>query len=358
MTSAIHVFSIEAEHTTARYFERAISLIHGTAPICSGSSPDLGGVSSTDVFCYIDPASTFPLGLETAPCLTVAYLIDVHQDLPSRLQLSKFFDVVFIAQKDFVSAFQGIGHNHAHWLPLACDPDVHCMPAADRSYDVGFVGKLGQWGTRRHEILTRVLPRYRSNDYRQFYAPRDMARIYGQSKIVFNASINGDLNMRCFEALASGALLVTDRVGNGLNDLLEEDVHYVGYSNVDEALRKIDHYLAHPVERERIAAEGLRAALRSHTYRHRTEEMFQKAKGAFGGAPARKFNHATLGKLYSEIFVSLRKPSHIARVARQYGLTSAMAGYFIESFGRWVNARIPVTPNAIRARLRANMEKR
>ena len=49
-----------------------------------------------------------------------------------------------------------------------------------------------------------------------------MGRIYSESKIVLNASINGDLNMRVFEALTSGALLVTDRIENGLDTLFAQ----------------------------------------------------------------------------------------------------------------------------------------
>ncbi len=40
-----------------------------------------------------------------------------------------------------------------------------------------------------------------------------MARTYSAARTVFNRSIKNDINMRVFEALASGSLLVT-------NDLL------------------------------------------------------------------------------------------------------------------------------------------
>ena len=51
--------------------------------------------------------------------------------------------------------------------------------------------------------------------------PAEMFSIYQNSKIVFNYSFKNDVNMRIFEALGSGALLMTNRiVNNGIEDIL------------------------------------------------------------------------------------------------------------------------------------------
>lgn len=347
------IFSCGTEYTTARYFERA-ACADGERTTCfCNHGPDLGKLGQQDMFVFIDPAPGWPFGVESIPCPTAAYFIDVHLDLRSRLQMSRFFDAVFIAQKDYLPRFLEIGHQHAHWLPLACDPEVHHVVPETRTLEVGFVGKLGHPGTRRYDILTRVLPRYRTNDYRRSYSPRDMARIYSQSKIVFNASINGDLNMRVFEALASGALLVTDRIQNGLPDLFEEGMCYVGYSTFAEAIEKIDHYLAHDAERSRIAREGQRVALEFHTYRHRWDQIMELTPKAYGRAPARGYSRDELRKLYSDVFVYLRMPWRYPVVIGQYGLDTVVVRDLAKSSGRWLNARIPITPNAIRAKLRS-----
>ena len=349
---AIHIFSHGSEHTTARYFERA-ARADAKAVIYWDRCPDIAKLEQEDMFVFIDPAPDWPLGLESVKCLTAAYFIDVHQDIRSRLQLSRFFDVVFVAQKDYVTAFHEIGHQHAYWLPLACDPDIHRVTAETRIFDVGFVGKLGQRGTPRNKILSTVLPRYQTNDYLLFYLPQDMGKVYGQSKIVFNASINGDLNMRIFEALASGALLVTDRIDNGLTELFEEGIHYVGYSTIEEAIKKIDYYLDNDAERNRIATEGQRLALASHTYRHRWVQIMQLEAHVHGQAPARSYSRRKLSELYSDIFVSLRMPGRLFAVIVRYGLSKIVVSNLVKSWGRWLNARIPLTPNAIRARRRS-----
>lgn len=352
MTGRVHIFSVGDEHTTARYFERAVQA-EGRSLTYWDKCPDFKTMKADDLFFFVDPASDWPIGLERIAGTTAAYFIDVHQDLASRLRLSRFFDVVFVVQKDFVSEFENAGHPNVHWMPLACDPEIHCQPNEVRQFDVGFVGKLGLQGTWRHDVLTTVLPRYRTNEYRKFYPPRDMAEVYGQSKIVFNASINGDLNMRFFEALASGALLITDRIKNGLDTLFTEGKHYVGYTTIEEAIEKIDYYLVNPEERMKIAAAGQKLALDLHTYRHRWTDVAKIAAKSGQQAPARKADKAELGRLYAEIFVSLRKPWRIQSVLRHYGLSFPVLSNFLRAWGRWVNARVPVTPNAIRARLRA-----
>lgn len=347
----MYVFSICAKHTTARYFARAISALDGWKCVYLDSLFDPAILSSDDILFYVDPAPAWPLGLESVPCLTVAYLIDVHQDLYSRLQIAQFFDAVFIAQKDFVPAFQQIGHRCVHWLPLACDDGIHNVHLKARPYDVGFVGKLGMRGTPRHEILSSVLPKYRTNDYLKYYSPQDMAVIYGQSKIVLNVSINGDVNMRVFEAMAAGALLITDRIGNGLSELFEEGSHYIGYSTIPEAMEKLWYFLDNSAERKRVARAGQRIVLEHHTYNRRWEFIWQQTDNAYGGAPARSLSRAALGELYADVFVTLRQPRRLSQVCRRYGMSAQVASRWLKASGRWINARIPLTPNAIKARL-------
>jgi len=345
----VHIFSVGSEHTTARYFEHVLRAERRDVRYWQ-DCPDLRLIRADDHFVFVDPAPAWPLGLERLPCATTAYLIDTHQGLQWRLDVSQFFDNVLVAQKDDVAAFVAAGHPNARWLPLACAPDIHSQAQAERDIDVGFVGKLGQSGSRRHDILTRVLPRFRTNDYRTFQPPRAMGAIYGRSKIVFNASINGDLNMRVFEALAAGALLVTDRIGNGLGDLFQEGIHYVGYASADEAIEAIAHHLAHPAERERIAAAGMQLALARHTYAQRWRDLEAAAAQGRRGAPARSLGRGRLGTLYARVFAGLRQPGRIFPVARRYGLTPTLVATWANSCLRWLNSRVPLTPNAIRAR--------
>jgi FkbM family methyltransferase len=88
--------------------------------------------------------------------------------------------------------------------------------------------------------------------------------------MVFNRSIRNDINMRVFEALACGSLLVTnDLRENGQEDLFRDGIHLATYRSAEELLDKITFYLTHEAARERIAAAGRTEALGRDTYGHR-----------------------------------------------------------------------------------------
>ncbi|MGE0761440.1 MAG: glycosyltransferase, partial [Pirellulaceae bacterium] len=107
---------------------------------------------------------------------------------------------------------------------------------------------------------------------------QDMAAAYSAARIVFNRSLANDVNMRVFEALCSGSLLITnDLSDNGLADLFEDGTHLVTYGNAAELLDRVRWHLEHEQEREQIAAAGRCEVLARHTYRHRMETLLQAA---------------------------------------------------------------------------------
>lgn len=350
MSKTVYIFSVALEHTTAHYFERAIKSFPGWHCSYVGAGFDLSILDPDDIFLYVDPAPDWPVGLETVPCLTVAYLIDVHQDLTSRVQMSKFFDVVFLAQKDYLRYFPHVLGSQLHWLPLGCAPDIHKRTSPKRDYDVGFVGKLGAEGSRRYEFLTSVLQRYKTNAYTQYYSPDQIGEVYGRSKIVFNVSISGDLNMRFFEAMCAGALLITDRIENGLPELFREDVHYVAYSSLPEAFQKINKYLVDDAARLRISQFAQKAAIKGHTYSHRWQYVSERLATAEKNACARTLSVEALAELYSDIFVSLRKPKAFGAIFKRYAVNARVIRLFLMAACRKLNSCVPLTPNAIRAR--------
>lgn len=256
----------------------------------SGLAPDL--------FIYVDSgnAAYVPRGTERLACPTVCYLIDAyppHTGLVNqfRLGLAPLFDYVFVAHRGCEPLYSE--HRDGlpvHWLPLACDPDTHADQRLERVYDVGFVGTVNANYPDRVRLLAAMERQYKVNDYRRRYYLRDMARVYSQSRIVFNITLKGLLNMRFFEVPPSGALLLTERSEhNGQAELLLEGEEYVAFSGEADLLAKVAYYLAHAEERERIARAGQAAVLARHTYGHRVAHMLDVVQrdGARLIAPAR-----------------------------------------------------------------------
>jgi len=200
------------------------------------------------------------------------YLIDTHLHLERHIETARHFDFVFLAQKEYVAAFKASGCRNVYWLPLACDPEIHGKTDVGKKYDVGFVGSVTAAHTERKKLLDAIGCHFDLFTDRRFMD--EMARVFSQSKIVFNHSIGNDLNMRVFEALCSGSLLITDRApGSGLGEMFVEGEHLLIYDNENDLIEKIRRHLEQPEERERIAGQGMRRVLDQHTYEHRVKTL-------------------------------------------------------------------------------------
>lgn len=275
---------IPEAHNTALYFERAARAAGHEVVVVHAASA-LTGAGPFDLFLTVDPWFEGLQDLPALDCPTAAVLIDVHRELPTRAMFTRVCDHAFVAQRDQVAAL-AIGHDSVHWLPLGGDIGVHFVPDLPRDIDLSFVGKLGTPGTERHTVLSHVLGRFRTNDYARPHTPWEMGQAYSRSRIVFNKSIGGDVNMRVFEALAAGALLVTDRIGNGLDELLTEGEHYVGYDTAEEAVVQIERYLADEEARSCIARAGQDILRARHSYDARLASILEVVQAARDARPA------------------------------------------------------------------------
>jgi hypothetical protein len=277
-----------------------------------------------DLFLWIDPAgSYFPIGLEDSPIPTACYLIDVHLG-HWREQAARFFDAVFIAQQDYLDRFkQVVGHDQVYWLPLAAAPDVHRQLDRPRTLDVGFVGNVAaaHQKTARARRLQLIAQHFKTNDFYRQYTPAEVGEIYSQSKIVFNTSIAGDVTMRIFEGTACGALLLTDSIANGLDQLFAIGKAIVVYQDDADLLEKIAYYLAHDDERARIAQEGQRRTVREHLYLHRVQRILDTCMTSVfqRGAPMRQANQSTRVKARLDVYTHLHMLDAVFDVTRAAG---------------------------------------
>ncbi len=129
--------------------------------------------------------------------------------------------------------------------------------------------------TARARRLKLIANRFRTNDFYRVYMPEEVGQVYSQSRIVFNCSIAGDVTMRIFEGTACGAMVLTDSIANGLDELFDIGREIVTYMDDADLLDKIAYYLAHGEEREAIARAGQRRTLAEHTYPHRMARLLE-----------------------------------------------------------------------------------
>jgi spore maturation protein CgeB len=81
---------------------------------------------------------------------------------------------------------------------------------------------------------------------------------------------------RVYEALACGAFLMVD-AQRDVMALFKDREHLVVFRDIEELRRLLKYYLEMPEERKKIAENGRKAVLSSHTYRHRIERILTEA---------------------------------------------------------------------------------
>lgn len=258
--------------TTGVYCLRALSqLIHAVHI----SPADLAQIQrgQFDLIVNIDDGLRYIVPSNVAPC--ALWAIDTHLAPEWAEEKGKTFDWLFAAQKDGAERLCQAGLPTT-WLPLAFDPEIHRPHATECRWDVGFVGNLV--GQRRRELLALIQQRYTNSFIGQAYFD-ELAQVYSSCRIGFNCSIRNDINMRVFETLGCGTMLLTNELGdNGQEELLRASVHIETYRDSDELFDKISFYLNDEAGRMRIAQAGREEVLANHTYRHRMQRLLERVE--------------------------------------------------------------------------------
>jgi len=209
----------------------------------------------------------------------VCWVIDSHviSKLKFQKEIISDFNYTFVAQKDYIPLFKKIVDN-VFWLPLAADPEINKKYDTPKIFDIGFVGsKNPKMYPDRIKILNKLSEKHDVLSVWGIWG-ENISKIYGISRIGFNKSLSGDLNMRVFEVMSCGSMLLTDKIGNGITDLFKDKKHLVVYSTEEELYELIQYYLENEDEREKIAKEGQIEVLKNHTYDNRVEYMLDKIK--------------------------------------------------------------------------------
>lgn len=231
---------------------------------------------------------------------TVLWTIDSPLDFQPIIDAAPFYNHIFCQGTEAIKLLDTAGIKDAHWLPMACVPDMHryveLSTETKKQYgnDLVFVGSyypnraelfekltdfdLGIWGPGWEKLksdssLIRFL---RGGQVK----PETWLKIYSACKIVLATHYQDTENRfpvyqaspRIFEALACGAFVMTDNQKDVFL-LFKDGKHLVGFDNVQDLIGKVKYYLEHPIERKEIANQGRQEVLKNHTYTHRIEKL-------------------------------------------------------------------------------------
>ncbi|MBF0336154.1 MAG: glycosyltransferase family 1 protein, partial [Alphaproteobacteria bacterium] len=206
-----------------------------------------------------------PRGLGRLPGRKVLVLGDTHHlSAPIRRLLdyaaAEPFDLILSDHdRHHLHFFRKAGFPRVAWIPCLTWRPFWREPAGRPDIGVAFVGQTGPGHPWRGRVLDAVrdagLP-LRSGRLTQ----EEAANVYARARVSLNCSLNGDLNLRVFEVLAAGGLLLGDRLRpeSGLARIFEEGRHFVAWSDQGELIEKARHYLDHPDENRAIREAGRR----------------------------------------------------------------------------------------------------
>ncbi len=203
-------------------------------------------------------------------------------------ELCSGYDAIFVASDPFLEHLRMRTKVPLYPLHQATDPDRFRPDPTGPAHELLFVGNsrgvhrpiIDDLAGTTHDLAVYggdwnaalVDPRHLRGEW----IPNDeLARYYSSASIVLNdhwqdMRDEGFISNRIYDALASGAFIISDEV-DGMDR--EFDDGLVTYRRREELLTTIDRYLADPAARRAIAERGRTAVLTRHTFAHRVASI-------------------------------------------------------------------------------------
>lgn len=210
-------------------------------------------------------------GLETLPCLTLFYepALGLASFSPP---LAQAFDAAFVVHRQNVASLAGsfMPARRVHWLPAyamrpAEAPLTGPRPAACLFVERRCSPKLRSPFAKGFSRLPFVAPPS---------TPAWLAEISSSQTVVLEPE-SGELGFGFFEALASGACVLSPRVENGLESLFVDGEHFVGFApgDVGDAAYRVEFLLQDQELIDYIGRTGWEEVRARHLAANRAQEM-------------------------------------------------------------------------------------
>lgn len=206
------------------------------------------------------------------------------------------FDCLFITNSGQCSDYAAVCGCPVFPSSFGVVSTAHYVRSCTKKYDVGFAGtvflnhttdgslpeahKLNtppeSWSEERNRLLKELSVRSDlsvktvNNLWDKTWDFYSECRIVIASGSDAGRSVFGYTSNRLFNIVGCGAFGLVQKF-SGLDLLGVDGEHFVSYSSNEEAVRKIDYYLQHSEERERIASQGYR-------YFHFVHDWMNKAR--------------------------------------------------------------------------------
>lgn len=229
--------------------------------------------------------------------ITANFYNDLMGDWPVISKIAPHYDY-FFSQDHVVlkRLWNELGLKNCFYMAHAAEPLSDPFTYRDNKYRISFIGTYNkEVYPNREKYLMAVKDfglyiwgndEWLSTPLKDCFQGRshgdERFNIYSQSKIVIDVNWehfpSDGTSVRPFEVAASGACLFVDLVKADIKNVYEENKEFVSFSNTEELRDKINYYLGHDEEREKIARAGYERTIRDHTYDKRVRQMMDIIK--------------------------------------------------------------------------------
>lgn len=240
-----------------------------------------------------------PSNLKGLDCPKVLLVGDTHhtpQPLQRsiRLALAEPWDAVVLE----------FNRRHVHWfqeagvkcpvvfIPCFTISPFNIPPPAKRTRGITFCGSLGPDHVYRRFVLQRLKDRGINVEIHAGVSREVAARIYNESRVSLNINLNGDFNLRNFEAIAAGGFLMTDHYEGGN--------HGLGWDDVDDLIERLEVFGTEEDSLSR-GRESYRWFWENHSPAHKIAELQAYLSGR--KPPMDPLSHAHPGNVWERIAI-------------------------------------------------------
>lgn len=223
----------------------------------------------------------------------IGWRVDGPLESPGLLEDAAIYDEYFCSHRHgYDPAAAGIRFLPVYGMDFARYPNLHVGRAPDYRHEIVFVAGHNR---RRLEFLQHLLhlpleihgkwskavrrqPQLRKLIASKGVWGRQLVELYNGAKIVLNITgwdpaLYGGLNMRVFDAPATGAFLLTDYAPE-LEEFYRIGSEIECFREAGELADKLAYYLSHDAAREQIARRGYEKALTLPTVADRMQAVF------------------------------------------------------------------------------------
>lgn len=204
-----------------------------------------------------------PRNIGALRCPSVLIVGDTHhqrrpiQGMVDYALSEPFQAVILDYTRQHAHFFIEAGLSQVYWLPGFNVRRFDVPKVVDPDIPLSFVGHVSDAHPRR-QALCQALIRAKLPLQTMSIINEDTPPIHARTQVNFNCSLNGDLNLRVFEVLQSGGLLLSDRLGveTGLELLLSDGEHLVLYDSLKDCVEKARVLLADSARARCMAQVG------------------------------------------------------------------------------------------------------